>query len=169
MRYNGVNDLAPKLNESIPMSQRPRTGQTGLLGKPEPPPSSSQTNQVLLARAPVPAPTHLLLQIGRAPGTVTTIGRRVNDKLVLGRGDITINYQPDVDFAPFDAVKNGISRHHALILRLNNALYIQDTKSRNGTHLNDIKLPPEQPFPLYDGDTVMVGGLQIVVWYVTSR
>jgi pSer/pThr/pTyr-binding forkhead associated (FHA) protein len=113
-------------------------------------------------------PTHLLLQIYFPQQSVTTIGIEVKDELVLGRADDIDNYYPDIDLIPFGALENGISRHHAVIKRMNNRLYIQDAKSKNGSHLNDETLKNGQLYPLADGDTVILGQLKIMVRFVSN-
>lgn len=146
------------------MIKQPRPGQTKLLGKPTK--TDQQELQLLLSRSPITAPSHLLFQIGRRASTVTTIGRKVKERLMMGRGDAASNYFPDIDLTPFAAMEHGVSRYHAIILRIDKALFVQDTKSRNGTRLNGVQLTSEQAYPLYDGDLLTIGGLPILVWYV---
>ena len=50
-----------------------------------------------------------------------------------------------------------ISRRHSRILRRGINWLLTDLESRHGTYLNGIKLAPEQPAPLNDGDLIRVG------------
>jgi pSer/pThr/pTyr-binding forkhead associated (FHA) protein len=146
------------------MAGQRRRIQTGLLGKERPVEGRRRLPDDNPPIVPVSeAPTHLLFQIGS--GTVTTIGLAVAESLIIGRADPP-GFMPDVDLTYYNALEKGVSRRHAMITRSNNVLYIQDLGSRNQTILNDETLEPQQPYPLNDGDVLMVGALQIVVWYV---
>lgn len=57
----------------------------------------------------------------------------------------------------------GVSRRHALILKHNVTLMIQDLRSKNGTYLNGERLSPSQAVVLRDGDYLWLGNLEIQV------
>ncbi len=139
-----------------------RSGQTGLLGRSAPQPEVSYRP----VGKPSKAPKHLLLQIGSSPDSITTIGCEVQDRILLGRADAPTNANPDIDLNPYNAHEKGISRRHLFILRTDDALYVQDPGSRNGTKLNGTPLKKGEPYPLNDGDVLILGALQIVIWYV---
>ncbi len=142
------------------MGKRPR--QTGLLGQvPEPDRHFSGGQRHLEA-----APTHLLFQIGQLPGPIVTIGAKVQEQLMLGRDDPPTAYVPEINLTPYGAADLGVSRRHMTILLQDNILYVQDMNSRNGSKLNDESLKPGDQYPLNDGDVLMLGGLQVTVWYV---
>ena len=88
------------------------------------------------------------------------------DSLVIGRkthaGDPV---QPDVDLSHFSATQRGVSRTHMRLVRRGNLLYIADLESRNGTWLNGKRLADKNERLLRDGDTVLLGKLQIVVHF----
>ena len=50
-----------------------------------------------------------------------------------------------------------ISRRHCRLLRRGVNWLLTDLESRHGTYLNGIKLSPEQPAPLVDGDLIRIG------------
>lgn len=50
-----------------------------------------------------------------------------------------------------------VSRRHCRVLRRGINWLLTDLESRHGTYLNGMKLEPEQPAPLADGDLVRVG------------
>jgi len=81
--------------------------------------------------------------------------------LMLGREDPTRDIFPDIDLTPFEASKNGISRCHAILRRENDALYVQDLNSSNGTFINERPTKPNHPHRLYHGDVLRLGKLQL--------
>jgi len=70
---------------------------------------------------------------------------------------ITIGRNPDSVLQLFDPLTMRVSRDHARIERRDGTYYLADAQSRNGTYLNDEKLPPEQPSPLREGDWIKIG------------
>lgn len=146
------------------MARRPRFGDTGLLGQrttpPEQPPTSAERVHL------VDAPTHMLFQIGQPPETVWLIGYRLTAKLIFGRSDAAKSFIAHVDLTPYKAAENGVSRHHLEIIQQQGSVFVKDSKSRNGTTLNDKALEPMMLYPIQDGDTLMLGTLQIVIWFV---
>jgi CheY-like chemotaxis protein len=64
------------------------------------------------------------------------------------------------DLAPFRGVELGVSRRHAMFRWEGNHLVIVDLNSDNGTILNGLKLQPEIPYRLSDGDTLYIGHLK---------
>jgi len=70
---------------------------------------------------------------------------------------ITIGRDPACALQLFDPQTMRVSREHARIERRGDAYYLTDAKSRNGTYLNDEKLPAEQAYPLRDGDWIKIG------------
>lgn len=80
---------------------------------------------------------------------------------VLGRADPMSAFRPDIDYAPYGAVRYGVSRRHALLRPHNGRLDIVDQNSTNGTWVNGQRLMPGQGFPLGNGDTVELGALRM--------
>jgi NADPH-dependent 2,4-dienoyl-CoA reductase/sulfur reductase-like enzyme len=68
-----------------------------------------------------------------------TIGREPSSKLV-------INHQ-------------SISRHHAEITCANGFYFLRDLGSRNGTFVNETRLPPDRAYPLKPRDHIRIGNL----------
>lgn len=50
-----------------------------------------------------------------------------------------------------------VSRRHCRVTRRGDGWFIADLDSRHGTYLNGVRLSPEQPAPLVDGDLVRIG------------
>lgn len=80
---------------------------------------------------------------------------------VLGRADPMSAFRPDVDYAPYGAVRYGVSRRHALLRPHNGRLDIVDQNSTNGTWVNGQRLMPGQGYPLDNGDTIELGALRM--------
>jgi sigma-B regulation protein RsbU (phosphoserine phosphatase) len=77
------------------------------------------------------------------------------DPIVLVPGDpAVLGRSSNVDHQLSDKT---ISRRHCRILRRGINWLLTDLESRHGTYLNGIKLAPEQPAPLNDGDLIRVG------------
>jgi pSer/pThr/pTyr-binding forkhead associated (FHA) protein len=79
---------------------------------------------------------------------------------------VRIGRDPEGDVVLSDL---GVSRSHARILRRENELLLEDLGSRNGTVINDRKLPAGGTFPLRDGDTIRVGRSFLKVLIRISR
>jgi HPt (histidine-containing phosphotransfer) domain-containing protein len=83
-------------------------------------------------------------------------------------GPITIgkrsdSFTPDLDLKDFPE-SEFISRNHAQISFLPKKFYIEDVGSKNGTALNGVPLPAEQPQPLAFGDRICFGGSEAFVF-----
>lgn len=66
-------------------------------------------------------------------------------------------FVPDLDFRDLPEAEF-ISRNHAQISFSPQKFYIEDLGSKNGTMLNGVPLPPEQPQTLTFGDHICFGG-----------
>jgi hypothetical protein len=143
-----------------------RLPQTGPLGRKDPPREKTLPPQIHFSHRATRAPSHLLIQIAGSEGMVTTIGLAVKSRLVVGRGDPTTNFAPDLDLAPYAAQDAGVSRQHIFIVRDEGLLYVQDNQSKNGTSLNHQKLEPGEIHPLHDGDIIGLGRLALTIYFV---
>jgi len=81
--------------------------------------------------------------------------------LVIGRSDVGSGHQPDIDLAPFGALKHGISREHLLLIFQRGSVFVTDLGSSNGTWLSGRPLSPYDPERLRDGDLLRPGSLEI--------
>jgi pSer/pThr/pTyr-binding forkhead associated (FHA) protein len=77
-------------------------------------------------------------------------------------------FRPDLDFAPYGAMRHGVSRRHALIRPGERNLYLIDQNSTNGTWVNGQRLMPGRDFPLSDGDIIELGALHMTLRIVHS-
>jgi pSer/pThr/pTyr-binding forkhead associated (FHA) protein len=79
----------------------------------------------------------------RGQGSVVTVGRSEESDLVLA--------DPEV------------SKHHAKFELLDGKILLTDTKSRNGTYLNELMLEPDFPEQVFRGDLVRFAQLVFTV------
>jgi pSer/pThr/pTyr-binding forkhead associated (FHA) protein len=112
----------------------------------------------------VAPPWRLLLQIGSE--NRTTLGVSVQSYMLVGREDSKRRQVPEIDFAPFDGPRHGVSRQHACIIYRDGALYIEDLESTNGTRINGYQLEPGSIYRLRDGDELEFGRLRVVLRFV---
>ncbi len=110
-------------------------------------------------------PVSLVFQIA---GTSTEVSVPVRSTLVLGRQDRHYQLQPDLDLAPFDGYRLGVSRQHSMIWVQDERLVIRDLGTANGTFLNGHRLLPGQEYALNNGDELILGALSLRVSFVTA-
>jgi len=85
--------------------------------------------------------------------TEFTLGRVADNQPIL----------PDVDFSPYEAYAQGVSRLHASLKIINQRVVITDLGSSNGTRVNGQKIMPHIDYLLNHGDVVALGKLKIQV------
>lgn len=78
-------------------------------------------------------------------------------EMLIGRGDSARGIKPDVHLSDHAAISNGVSRVHAKIFCEENVYYIADLNSTNSTFLNDIRVDPQKPQRLKNGDIIKLG------------
>ena len=75
---------------------------------------------------------------------------------------ITIGRNPEVDVAIDDKM---ISRIHCGISFWDNAYFLRDFNSNNGTFLNDLKLMPFVDYVISHGDHLILGTLHLAIFF----
>ena len=83
----------------------------------------------------------------------------------VGRSDPQTGLFPELDLTKFAGADRGVSRLHATIQASDQGISIIDLNSTNGTLLNMYKLPPEEPYPINNGDEIRFGDLLIHVFF----
>jgi hypothetical protein len=114
----------------------------------------------------VAPPWRLLLQMGGE--NRTSIGIPVTEEMIVGREDSQGAVKPEIDLAPYDGLRNGVSRRHARVTYEDGALYIEDLNSTNGTRINGFQLTPERLYRLRDGDELEFGRIRMVMRFVRA-
>ena len=87
----------------------------------------------------------------------------LSKEVVLGRLDPGRAIFPDIDLTGEEGSDKGVSRRHARISRHEDQVFVEDLNSLNGTFLNTIRLVPEIPYPVKDGDQVQLGKLILTI------
>lgn len=82
-------------------------------------------------------------------------------EVLVGRADPVSRVFPDVDLTPHGGYDAGVSRRHCRLFRQGEQFFVEDLGSTNGTKLNGQAIPPNQPRPLKDGDTLELGLLRL--------
>src|SRR5690606_16644563 len=77
----------------------------------------------------------LILQVG-AEAAPTMFRIKMKKEVVLGRVTDYSEGTTYINLAPHGADAGGVSRRHARLMRDNNAVYLMDLNSTNGTRLN---------------------------------
>lgn len=75
------------------------------------------------------------------------------EKFIIGRGE-SCNLRPKSE---------SVSRKHCILVIRDNRLLVQDLSSRNGTFINDKRLPTDKAKVLQSGDQLRVGKLEFEV------
>lgn len=82
------------------------------------------------------------------------------DRFVIGREDPIDGIFPDVDLTLSGGIEAGVSRRHAVITFRDGNYWLEDLDSRNYTFVNGIRLAPNRPQSLRDGDELEFGTLR---------
>jgi hypothetical protein len=117
--------------------------------------------------APFPEQGKLRLEIN---DIFTNIVRKIvvmlTEKVVLGRFDPLASQKPDIDLVIFGGYRLHVSRLHAEIkLNAGRVPVIVDLGSTYGTFVNGKRLAPNAHHPLYNGDQLRLGELDIMVYF----
>ncbi len=92
----------------------------------------------------------LKVMAGSHAGTEISVS---TDKFLIGRSE-SCNLRPKSE---------SVSRKHCIMVLRDNRVLVQDLKSRNGTFVNEKRLPPEKAKVLESGDKLRVGKLEFEV------
>jgi len=104
----------------------------------------------------------IIIQVG---SQTVPIMVRVKKEVILGRVTDFSEGVTYINLTPYGAEEGGVSRRHARLMRDNNALYLMDLNSTNGTRLNGEALPASVERRVQDGDEIMLGRLKVYVYF----
>lgn len=82
-------------------------------------------------------------------------------QFVIGRVSEGQSVLPDMDLEPYKAYEAGVSRLHAKVRIAENAAFITDLGSSNGTKLNGKSILPNQEQAIHHEDVIELGQLCI--------
>jgi hypothetical protein len=105
-------------------------------------------------------PRTILLMYFRNTPTPLRVTIAGDAELFIGRATANAAMSPEIDLTPVNAGQYGVSRMHAAITRRNNQLLIADLESMNFTHVNGVRLLPNEVRVLQDGDEIWFAQLR---------
>jgi hypothetical protein len=109
-------------------------------------------------RRPLQATDRILLHIVGNDVGVPLFGQQ---EYILGRAEKGQAVIPDIDLNRFGAHDKGVSRLHCHLRFESGMLFLMDLGSANGTFVNELRVMPDRPAPLSNGDLIRLGNLQI--------
>jgi len=101
---------------------------------------------------------HTLLLID-IEGVTSSFVLHPAEQITMGRADARQSPESFLDLTPYGAHTKGVSRTHAAISQSGHTLMLTDLGSSNGTYINEVRLMPNQPRILRDGDMIRLGQL----------
>lgn len=103
------------------------------------------------------------LQALNASGNAIVINSPGVEGYILGRSDESITYLPDIDLSSYEARERGVSRRHAALVLYSGSMHLVDLGSINGTYINGVRLVPDNPSPINQGDEIRLGMLELIL------
>lgn len=100
-------------------------------------------------------------------GIMDAVAVMNEDEFILGR-QTEDTLETLVDLTPFGASVLGVSRRHAMIHKASSQYEITDLTSTNGTWLNNQRLVPNRPYPVFSGVPIRLGHLYIFLIMKTA-
>lgn len=83
--------------------------------------------------------------------------------ITIGRNDPSHGIEPTFDLNSYDGQWLGVSRVHAKVVYANKKFHIMDMSSTNGVKINFEKITPQMLVPIYPGDRLSFGHLDLIV------
>lgn len=103
------------------------------------------------------------IRLGLVTDTVQQFGYEVNGEVILGRD---MNRPDLIDLSKLTENTEGLSRQHLLLRPTPTNLYALDLGSTNGSLRNGSSIGVKNPTPIYSGDLLDLGGLQLFLYIV---
>jgi pSer/pThr/pTyr-binding forkhead associated (FHA) protein len=98
----------------------------------------------------------------RAHLRVAFTGRRFSlpaqGEVIVGRGDQTVGYVPEIDLGKEGGAAQVVARRHIKIIARDSRHYVEDLGSANGTKINGVRVEISEIGPLNPGDHLWLGG-----------
>jgi hypothetical protein len=92
----------------------------------------------------------------------------LTDSVMIGRDAPAEGAMPFINMAPYEAQQLGVSRHHVILKREGNRVYIVDNNSSNGVVLNEEILRPGIAYPVKHGDTFSMGKMLLQICFLRN-
>jgi hypothetical protein len=90
------------------------------------------------------------------------------ETLLIGRKDVKRGVLVDIDLTPLDA-RMIVSRKHAIMEYKKGQWTLTDQGSANGTWLNGQRLTAREPYPLRDGDEMVLGRNGVILRFYSGE
>ena len=87
-----------------------------------------------------------------------------SDPIMIGRADADAGYWPQLDLSDDGGVEKGVSRQHAIVQSTLSKAILIDQGSANGTWIDNVKLEPNQPYPLPVSGRLRFGRLNVHIF-----
>lgn len=104
-----------------------------------------------------------------AAGTLEPVYLCFDRELILGRKADGPSEGNMFDLSALGGYQAGISRRHAMILKVEDGYEIVDLASTNGSWLNNERLVPNKPVPLTSGSQLRFGQMQLLIVHHCSK
>lgn len=98
-------------------------------------------------------------------GMVERVVMKVGILYKLGRFELGVNGDDEIDLTPYGAQDRGVSRVHAQLQIIEGIVHIIDLGSTNGTFVNAVRLEKDTPTALRKGDELLLGRLTVQVLF----
>jgi FHA domain len=125
---------------------------------------SALVEEALSAYTHLPQPTKgVAIYIEGTSKYITTINA---DNIIIGRYSEktrTSANEAFVDLEPYGALEMGLSRRHLMIQHSEHGYEAIDLGSTNGTYLKNERMVPKQPYPLSEGNMLMMGKMHVYI------
>lgn len=83
------------------------------------------------------------------------------DEFLVGRPDPAAGIQPEVDLSTVDPTRS-LSRRHAKLIRKGQLFFVrEDSKTVNGTFLNNTRIKTGEDVAVKPGDTLRFGAVEV--------
>lgn len=99
------------------------------------------------------------------PNNSDPIRCRKDQVIVLGREVSEMQHVTHIDLSEYGALQYGVSRVHAFVQFVDDNLYVEDKNSRNGTWINNRRIPPEVYHIVKSGDQLRLAELVLTVFF----
>ncbi|HET9032483.1 MAG TPA: cyclic nucleotide-binding domain-containing protein [Dokdonella sp.] len=127
--------------------------------KPTLPAAEQPSMTMIEAPAPLPTPSSGCV-LRHAKGQVIGLDPNLNEFLV-GRPDPAAGVSPEVDLSPLDPTRS-LSRRHAKLIRQGQLFFVrEESRTVNGTFVNNVRIKTGEDVPVKPGDKLRFGAVEI--------
>ena len=100
------------------------------------------------------------------PDGRTVLRANTQREIMIGRRARTEDPAVTIDLHPYDGHQMGVSRCHAMIVLIDNKVYLRDLNSVNGTAINNAPLRALDRKELQSGDRISFGNMLVQIHFI---